>query len=100
MVVTRRISAGEVNPAAVVEHRRHPGADRHLVDLQPVGLLSDQFAKIVGEFENLEDTQPPAITEAAAALTTARLVQRLAGAEPERAEPWVFGEIRLGKGSW
>src|SRR6202044_2168319 len=78
---------------AVVKHRRHPGADRHLVDLQPVGLFPDQFAKVVGQFENLEPTEPAAIAEAAAALAAARLLQRLAGAEPERTEPWVFGEI-------
>ena len=81
----------------VVKHRRHSGPDRHLVDLQPVGLFPDKFAKIVGQLENLEDAQPAAIAEAPAALTAARLLEYFSWAEAERSETRVFGEIGFGK---
>ena len=86
--MTRRISAGEVKPGAafrdaVVEHRRHSAADRHLVDLQAVGLLADQFAKLVGELQNLEDAEAAAIAGAAATFATAGLVNHLAAMKAE-----------------
>src|ERR1700736_4894114 len=90
-----RGQAGAAFRNAVVEHRRHSGADRGLIDFQSVGLFPDQFANLVGEFKNFEHAEPAAIAGTAAALATAGPMKRFAAAEAERTQPRVFGEIGL-----
>jgi hypothetical protein len=96
----RRGQAGATFRNAVIEHRRHSGAHRRLVDFQSIGLFPDQFAYLVGEYKDLEHAQPTAIAGAAAAFTPGRRLKRLAALEAERAEPRVFGEIGLGDCFW
>src|ERR1700716_198260 len=95
-----RGQAGAAFRDAVVEHRRHSGADRRLIDLQSVGLFPDQFANVVGEFKNLEHAEPAAVACATAALAAAGPLKRFAAPEAELAQPGVFGKIGLGERLW
>src|SRR6202011_641287 len=95
-----RGQAGAAFRDAVVEHRRHSGADRRLIDLQSIGLFPDQFATGVGEYKNLEHAQPAAIACTTAALAAAGPLKRFAAPEAERAQPGVFGKIGLGERLW
>src|SRR5689334_11898188 len=91
----RRRQSGAAFGDAVVEHCRHSAADCDLVDLQAVRLLSNQFAKLVCEFQNLEHAETAAIAGAAATLAAGGLVDSLATAKAEGCKSRILGKIGL-----
>src|SRR5580692_9568155 len=91
----RRRQAGTAFCDAVGSHRRHPGADRRLVDLVTVGPFADQRADFVGHFEYLEHAQPAAIAGAATALAAAWRLKDFPGTEAELGEPRVLDNVGL-----
>src|ERR1700681_4468715 len=95
-----RSQAGAAFRNAVVDHRRHSGADRGLIDFQPIGLFPDQFANLVGEFKNLEHADPAAIARTAAALASAGALNGFAAPQAERAQSRVFHKIGLDERLW
>ena len=96
----RRGQAGAAFRDAVIEHRRHSGADGRLVDFQSIGLFADQFANLIGEFKNLEHAEPAAIACATAAFATAGPLNGFAAAKTERAQLRIVGKIGLRERLW
>ena len=68
-----------------------------MIDLQPVGFFSDQFAQRTIEFEHLEHAEPATVAGAAATFASTRKVNALADLKAERAEPRILGELRCGQ---